>query len=166
MAKYGLMNKSVNTTDILAGAGAGLAGAAALKFGLSKFPTIALPAIAQKVVPLLGSAIAGTALYFLEKEKNGARATAHLVGALTAGAAVNAWSVLKDAVPQLADIVELKYNGMIINEPRRQLNGMLINETTPRLHGYADRANLSDLAAMSMANDEDNDLNELVALDY
>lgn len=171
MAKYGLMNKSVNSTDILTGAGAGLAGAAALKYALSKLNLSAsLPAIALKIVPLVGSAIAGSALYFLQKKSNGSRATAHLVGALTAGAAVNAWSALKEAVTELNDIVELRYNGnyngMIVNDPRYAMNGMIVNDATPRLNGYADRANLGDLAALSMTEDDDADFDGLVSVDY
>lgn len=171
---YGLMNKSVNSTDVLVGALIGTAGSGVVKYviravGLQD----KLPVLVQNWMPLLGSAAAGSIAFMLERGSNRARAQGHLVGAVAAGAAAQAWGLLKSEYPEyFGDVVALKFagygrNGMgiLVNSPTPAIGpgayagmgGLLFNNPGRPLAGvqYADRPELGRLAALAMGEDKD-----------
>lgn len=161
------MGKSVNSTDVLIGAGAGVIGSGAVKFALSKIP-FQIPAALAPIMPVLTSAAVGAALYYGQKKSS--KGVAHFTGAVAAGTAIALMDFAKAQAPQyFGDVVSLKLGnygrgyGLLIDEnPRaemRALNGYngLIIDDTPR--------NLAGLAAASMAPDDDG-MQDLVDMDY
>lgn len=168
---YGLMNKSVNSTDVLIGAAIGTVGSGAVKYiiraaGLQD----KLPVLVQNWMPLIGSSLAGTAAYMLERKGNKSRAEGHLVGAVAAGVAAQAWGLLKSSYPEyFGDVVALKFAGygrngygVLVNSPTPAIGpgayaGMLFNNPGRPLSGvqYADRPELGRLAALAMGDDRD-----------
>jgi hypothetical protein len=167
---YGLLDKSVNSTDVLVGMGIGVVGSGVVKY-LIKAAGMqdSLPVMVQNWMPLLGSALAGTAAYMLERKSNKSRAEGHLVGAITAGAAAQAWGLLKSSYPEyFGDVVALKFAGvpnnygLIVNSPTPAIGpgafrGMIFNNPGRPLAGvqYADRPGLGRLAQLSMGDDRD-----------
>src|SRR5258706_4175172 len=125
----GVLNKSVNTTDVLVGAAVGLGGTLLLKGFGNKMLAGTAPDWLLKGSPMVGGALAGGAMYFLGKKKNMAKANGHLFGALAAGASVQAWDVLKTSFPEgLGDVVSLKL-GRYGN--RYGKYGVFVDEKTP-----------------------------------
>lgn len=174
----GFLNKSVNSTDLLIGAGVGLAGTAVAKWALKTFMPAAPTPVAgygafdvssalKYATPLLGGAIVGTAAYFLQKKGNPSRATGHLVGALAAGASVTVMDVLRDQVPQyFGDVVRLPMNGMgiLVNERApRGMQGLIVNE--PGVRRSMSESNLAQLAAYSMGDSDASGMEELMEMD-
>lgn len=137
--------------DVLLGAVAGLFGGVAAKWVLSKvgdkIPVSIMPYVAQ-AQPLIGGALAATALYYGQKKS--ARAKAHAVGALAIGTALTAWDLLRKHFPQLNGVVllpEYQGYGLLQEDYARGMGGLIVDEP---------RAGMAELAAMSMADDEDN----------
>jgi hypothetical protein len=106
----------------------------------------------------------------LERGSNRARAQGHLVGAVAAGAAAQAWGLLKSSYPEyFGDVVALRFagynrNGMgiLVNSPTPAIGpgayaGMLFDNPGRPLAGvqYADRPELGRLAALAMGDDRD-----------
>lgn len=172
---YGLINKSVNSTDVLAGAAIGLVGSGVIKWGIKQLGLQdKLPVIVQNWMPLLGSTAAGSIAYALERKSNKSRAEGHLVGAIAAGASAQAWGMLKAQYPEyFGDVVALRfagYNrrgmGVLVRNPTPRvgpgaLGGVLFNNPQRRMAGtslagrYADRPEFAGLAAAAMGDDRD-----------
>jgi len=155
----GVFDGSVGAKDVMVGAGLGLAGTAGLKYALNKSGMMAsLPDFALKAFPLLASAVTGGAAYAIQKKKNSSRAKSHFVGAVAAGAAVTAWDVLRNNVPDLSDLVSVRLNGyrgynrgmgvLVADNPGRLAgyNGVIINDSS---------RNLAELNALNMTPDND-----------
>lgn len=154
------VNSSVKGMDVLVGAGAGVLGAELVKMAADKLNlTSKLPEALAPFLPSLTSAAAGFALYYGQKQS--ARATGHLVGALAASVAA--------AVPPVkaklgfSDVVSLR-----LSQYAGRYGGVLVDENTPAIGPGAygglvvdepqramSDANLAALAQMSMGDDND-----------
>lgn len=142
------------STDALVGAGIGLAGVAGLKLLLGNIPTLAnlVPAPVYKALPVIGGALAGVVSYSVTRNK------AYALGALGAGAALNAWDLLSAQFPALGTLTTYSipgYGGYGMLQPERMGAG-----AAGQMGGYAaliddPRPGMSDLAMMSMSSDED-----------
>jgi hypothetical protein len=144
----GVLNKSVNTTDVLMGAAIGFGGTLLMKGMGNKMLAGKVPDFILKGSPLVGGAIAGGLAYAYQSKKNMGRANGWLFGALMAGASVQGWDVLKTSFPEgLGDVVSLQMDqyGVLVDEPQRRLAsmGLLVDEPARRA------ANLAELAALS-----------------
>lgn len=162
---YGLLNKSVNSTDVLLGALIGTAGSGGVKWAVRALGLQdKLPVLIQNWMPLIGSSLAGTAAYMLQGRSQ--KAYGHLVGAVAAGAAAQAWGLLKSQYPEyFGDVVALRFQGyarngmgVLVRNPSRQLGGMLFRNPTRQLSGanmarYADKPHMAGLAAAAMGDD-------------
>lgn len=152
------LGKSVNSTNVLMGAGLGIAGGSLVKFGLAKFAGPKLPQIVKDHIEVISAAIAGFGAYALYRKKNKPKGAALLIGALIAGAAPLASNLLRRQFPQLGDMVDLKLagygdmNGFLVEDRARQMNGFLVND----LKGYAGDPAMAGLAALA-ADDDDYD---------
>lgn len=147
----GFLKGSVQTKDFAVGAGVGLLGQGGVKWALEKIGVIdQIPAIAQRFMPLLSGVITGYGLLLLDKKvlKKG-RGRAHMIGAIAAGAVVQAWQELQAQFPdKFNDYVYLPaYNGVLLDRPSG-MNGVLVD--TQR-----SAANLSALNAYNLANREE-----------
>lgn len=171
---YGLLNRSVNSTDVAAGAAIGLLGSGAVKYLIraAGFQD-KLPVFVQNWMPLLASLAAGSAAYAFERKGNKARAESHLVGAAIAGASAQAWGMLKATYPEyFGDVVSVKLNGygrpgygVLVNSPTPAIgpgafagyNGMIFNNPGRALAGYSNApgSGLAGLAALAMSDDKD-----------
>lgn len=184
---YGVLNKSVNTTDVLAGAAVGVLGSGVVKYLIraAGFQD-KLPVLVQNWMPFLAAAAAGSAAYAFERKSNKTRAEGHLTGAVAAGAAAQAWGMLKSSYPEyFGDVVSLKLNGynngygvlvnsptpqigpgayagMLFNNPSRGMNGMLFNNPSRAMAGYADRPGMAGLAALAMSSDDKDGLESMM----
>lgn len=170
----GVLNKSVNTTDVLMGAALGLAGTLALKGVGNRMLAGKVPDFLLKGSPLVGGILTGAGLYAFGAKKNKAKANAHLFGAAVAGASVQAWDVLKTTFPEgLGDVVSLKlgrygsrgYGSVFVDERTPAVGpggaaygGMIVDEPGRSLSDH----NLAGLAAMQMGDDENSGIEELM----
>jgi hypothetical protein len=167
LGEFGVLNYSVNSTDVLVGAVAGLAGSGAFKMAVNKLG-ITLPEFVTKFWPLVGSAATGAVLYAAQRKKNPSRGKGHLVGAIGAGVSLTAWDMMKAQMPEyFGDMVSLpygrfnRYNGMLVNEPAYRMNGMLVNDPQRALSD----ANLSQLANLSMGDSDVSGMEDLMSLE-
>lgn len=139
----GLFKGSAGSSmDVAVGAGAGLAGIAAVKFAVNKFAPGKLPALVLRALPFLSGAATAGVLY--ATGKRGGHGKGRAIGALMAGVAINAWDEIRANVPELADLVSLNlngmrglrsYRGMIVDNPNRgAMNGMIVNNPNGRLN--------------------------------
>lgn len=169
---YGVMNKSVNSTDVLIGGLIGGAGASLAKAIVNKMEETkpgGVPDLAKRLLPLIGAAGAGTLAYALQSKGNKSRATGQLVGAISVGAGVTAWDALKANLPQyFGDVVSLRLSGypgygVFVNENTPAIGpgamggygGLIVDENQRAMAGYADNPNLAALAQVSMGGDDD-----------
>lgn len=174
-----MLNKSVNSTDVLVGAGLGFAGTLALKGIGNRVLAGKVPDFVLKGSPLVGGLLTGALLYAVGAKKNKSKAQAHAFGAAVAGASVQAWDVLKTSFPDgLGDVVSLKFSGhrpygsVFVDERTpavgpggaayaglNALNGLIVDE------GGRSLSNLSDLANMHMGDGDSSGMEELMDLD-
>jgi hypothetical protein len=167
-----VLKSNVKGTDVVVGALLGLAGSGLAKAAANKLMPSGLPAIVSQFWPVVGSALAGTALYMMEKKGNKSRAEGHLLGALTAGVGVSAWSMLQAQFPDsFSDVVALRYSGyrgyqgypgygsVLINDQARAPYGSLIVNDSPR---QLSDANLAQLGAIAMGDGDDEGLAALM----
>ena len=153
LGNFNPLGQDVNSTDVLIGAVAGLAGSGAIKFAVGKLG-IALPDFLTKFWPLVGSSAAGAALYAAQRGSNKRRGKGHFVGAVGAGVALTAWDLMKAQLPgYFDDVVGLRYGryagyGLMANNPGPQMQGLIVDNS---------RSNLGALAAMSMGESDDMD---------
>lgn len=165
----GLLNKSVNSTDVLAGMGIGVLGSGVVKWGIRSLGLQdKLPVLVQNWMPLLGSSAAGVAAYMLQGRSQ--RAYGHLVGAVAAGAAAQAWGLLKSQYPEyFGDVVALRFQGyarngmgVLVRSPTPRVGpggmaGMLFRNPSRQIAGvasrYADKPHMAGLAMAAMGDD-------------
>lgn len=125
----------VRGTDVLIGALASLAGIWGVKKILNMPMFVGkVPAGLLNFVPAISGAVAGTAAYMLLKRTKMAHKAAGIaVGAVGAGVAINAMNFLKVKFPELADLVDLRLSGIILNDPAvqamRGYNGLLMDDS-------------------------------------
>lgn len=173
--EFGLLDKKVNSTDVLLGGALGFAGTGILKWAGNKFLAGVLPDALLKGSPLVGGAAAGAAAYFYQKDSDQAKADALALGALFAGAAVQLWDVLKTNMPEyFGDVVSLKYGSILVNERTPDIGpggaaygGLIVDEPSRRqLAAYNEKSNLAALAGLAMSeSDLDGGLEDLMGLD-
>lgn len=140
---YSPLNRSVNSTDVLVGAGVGIVGGALVKIGLEKLDEAIggkLPNVVKQYAGPLSAFIAGGVAYYLQRKSKKARGTGHLVGAAVAAILPVAQGLATQFLP-FGNLVDVNL-GLPIDESV----GMMIDE------GVGD---LSDLAAYSASDDED-----------
>jgi hypothetical protein len=160
---FGFINKSVNSTDVLVGAAAGLVGGMLVKMGLNQ--VFAGNASALSTVdqfgPILTGGLVGAGLYFFQRKKNPTRANGHFAGAVVAGGGVSAWKLLKAQFPDLADTVSLRVDGMgyLIDDVSRRTLGYLVPDAVrgSQYGGYGHDGAMARLAAATMDLDDDYD---------
>lgn len=174
----GYLPKSASTNDLLLGAALGLGGTLLMKGLGNKMLAGKAPDWLLKGSPLVGSIATGAVLYVLESKKNKQKAGAHLLGAVLAGASVQAWDVLKTQFPEgLGDVVSLKFSGY-----GRRYGSVIVDERTPNIgpggasygglivdepgRSLSDR-NLGSLAQveMGLGDDDASGLEELMDMD-
>lgn len=157
------------THALVAGAVAGVAVTAGLKFLFSQSDAIknAVPDVVQNNMILVGSLLAGGAIYYARKRASPSMAKANLTGALLAGGVSWGWSALQSAAPNyFGDIVTLSLpgrqmkamRGILTRSPDRRFGGYGFNGTMladPR-HGAAvrDFAESANLAESDGPNDD------------
>lgn len=103
---YNPLGKHVNSTDVLVGAGLGLALGAVVKLGLNKANVATggkFPAFIMSYAGPISTFLAGVALYAFQRKSKHARAQGHLVGAALAAAAPVYWTALGQYGPKMAD---------------------------------------------------------------
>jgi len=170
---FGLLDKSVNSTDVLLGMALGFAGTGLLKYAGNQFAAGILPDALLKGSPLVGGAITAAAAYAYQKDKSVAKANAYALGAAAAGAAVQLWDVLKTQFPQaFGDVVSMKYGSILVNERTPAVgpggaayNGLIVDEPSRRqLAAYNEQSNLSALAGLAMGEPDGHDLEGLMGL--
>lgn len=162
------LNAKVEAFDVVAGALVGLVGVGAGKWAYKQVVDQTSPAWLQSIapaVPALSGAAAGAVLYYAQKSGYPERAAGHATGAVAAGVAVSAWDVMKTQIPALNGMVALRYNGVLINDPRTAMNGMLVNDPRQSLNDYADAPHMAQLAAASMGDDDSSDIENLLEIE-
>jgi len=150
----GVLNKSVNTTDVLVGAAVGLGGTLLLKGFGNKMLAGTAPDWLLKGSPMVGGALAGGAMYFLGKKKNMAKANGHLFGDVVSlklgryGNRYGKYGVFVDE--KTPSVGPGGYGGLVVNDPQRSLSD----------------GNLAQLAQVSMSGGMgDGDMESLMELD-
>lgn len=146
------LKSHVKGTDVVVGGLAALAGIWGVKKVMNTYLVGKVPEIVLRVTPALSGVLAGTALYYLQKKGNRARGMGHAIGAVSAGIAINAMNELKVQFPELADVVDLRLSGLILNDP--QLRGIIVNEPGHALGAYGE----TDFNALAMVGDNVDDM--------
>jgi len=125
----GYLPKSADTNDLILGAALGLGGTLVMKGLGNKLLAGTAPDWLLKGSPLVGGVATGALLYMIEGRKNRQKAGAHMLGAVLAGASVQAWDVLKTQFPEgLGDVVSLRFS----NYGRGGRYGsVIVDERTP-----------------------------------
>lgn len=156
-----LAAKPVVSTDVLVGAAIGVVGQQLVAKAFKKFAPASLQTnqLVGNVLFYGGGAIAGLVAYFAQRNQNHGRATGHFIGALAATSVVAATNVVSTKIPGLSDLVEIQMNdyGLAVQDPRFSA---LIEEPA-QLQAYNDMA---AMAAMSMNEDEDDGLADLIEI--
>jgi hypothetical protein len=121
--EYNPFNKHVNSTDVIIGAGIGMAGGGLVNYGLMKFwPT--RPAMIGTYAPAITPIVAGLVAYSFFRKKSKSRAEGYLAGAVAVGVAPTVWGMVKEALPvsvrqYFADpvIAMPSYSGFLTRSP-------------------------------------------------
>jgi len=92
------LGKHVNSTDVLIGAGIGLAGGGLVMYGVRRFWPSPPAFVTQYSGPLSAFA-AGAAAYSVFRKKSRSRAEGYLAGAVAIGAIPLIYSMVKSALP-------------------------------------------------------------------
>ena len=142
------LNRGVNSTDVLVGSIAGIAGGFGIKYLISKYAASSVPAAVQGFLPFLGPAVTGLALSMAQKRSTPVRGSGHFVGAVAAGVAMQAWNYGKQTFPEFADYVALPMSryGMLVQDNSNPF-GLLVQDNTQNT--------LNELSAISAASDDD-----------
>ena len=136
--EYNPFNKHVNSTDVIIGAGIGLAGGGLVNYGLTRFwPT--RPAMIGTYAPAITPIVAGLVAYSFFRKKSKSRAEGYFAGAVAVGLAPTVWGMVKDALPvnvrsYFADpvIAMPSYGGFLTRSPQ-PLMGLLTASPGPAL---------------------------------
>ena len=122
--EYNPFNKHVNSTDVIIGAGIGLAGGGLVNYGLNRFwPT--RPAFIGTYAPALTPIAAGLIAYSFFRKKSKSRAEGYFAGAVAVGVAPTVWGMVKSALPPTAAqyfadpvIAMPSYGGFLTRSPQ------------------------------------------------
>lgn len=125
------LGKSVNSTDVVIGAGVGFVGGAGLRYLVGRFwPTA--PEFIQKNLGPISTVLAGAAALALMKNKS--RATGIFAGAALTGLAPLGWNFLQKQFPTFfSDYVNVPL-GVLTDVPAM---GLLVDEGSSKLSGLA-----------------------------
>ena len=141
-AEYNPLNKHVNSTDVLVGAGIGVAGGGLVGYGLKKFwPTA--PAFVVGNLGAISAVGAGLAAHMLFRKKSKSRAEGYLVGAVTVAIIPAIWTNVK---PMLPPTIQAYFADPVIAMP--SYSGFLTRSPQP-LMGYRGLLTASPGPAMS-----------------
>ena len=156
LGNFNPLGRAVNSTDVLAGALVGIAGGFGVKYLIGKYAPASLPPMVTNFLPFIGPAVTGVALKYAQM-KNPTRGAGHFVGAVAAGAAMQAWNYGKQTFPEFADVVALPnygYNnyGLLVQDQSNPF-GLLVQDNTQNT--------LNELSAISDAT-EDDGLDDLI----
>jgi hypothetical protein len=141
--EFSPLNKSVNSTDVLVGAGVGIVGGALVKIGMEKLDTALggkLPDFVKQYAGPISAFLAGAGAYYFQRKSKKSRGTGHLVGASIAAILPIAQGLATAYLP-FGSLVDVNL-GLPIDDGV----GMMIDE------GMGD---LGSLAAYSMNDEED-----------
>lgn len=134
--------------DVGLGVVAGAAGVAAVRLALANLPGLSamVPDVLKRALPTIGGALGGVVVYSMTRNK-----TQALV-ALGSGAMLNAWDLISTQFPALGTLTTYNIPGYGLLQPEYDRPGgaglqALIDDPRP---------GMSELAAMSMGNDEEN----------
>lgn len=150
------LNRSVSAQDVLIGGGVGLVAAQGVKAVVGKFaPSILAQAEGTlgKFMPLATGIAAGAALYYGQRKS--ARGFGHAIGAAAVGLALTVREFLAGVSiggMTFSEVTSLRlgqnpYGGFLVPDNTGRMNGLLVADNTD--------ARLNELAAMSMAPDDD-----------
>jgi len=90
--------KTINSTDVMVGAGVGLAGGGLVMYGIRTYwPTA--PAMVTQYGGAISATVAGLAAYLLLHKKSKPRAQGYLAGAVAVGVIPPIWKMIHDALP-------------------------------------------------------------------
>jgi hypothetical protein len=160
-----VFKKPVKGPDVLVGGAAMLLGLYVINWSKSRWASLFPPALLP-FAPAIAGLLGGGIMYMVDKKMidKPESAGGHALGALSAGLAVTALNFLKGRYPvYFADVVDLRLAGLIVNDPQtRRMNGLIVNDPQRRLSGYADNPALGDLASLSMAIDDSDDIEQLI----
>jgi len=125
------LGHSVNSTDVLVGAGIGLAGGMGVRYLLKQTGLLgSLPAIVNQYLVPISTILAG--LLAVAFEKNQSKANGHYVGAVAAGLTPILGGLLVQYLPQFAGLVSVPSVGMLVDD---SFGGMLIDD--PQMGRFA-----------------------------
>jgi len=138
------LGKSVNSTDVLLGAGIGVVGGAAVKYVTNMaIAPASQPTFLQTYMGPISSIGAGIAAFLLLKKKSSQKATGVLTGAILAGVVPAVFAQLKASMPAYFSgygdpLVRMpSYNGLLTASPTPYA-GLLTASPTPGYAGYED----------------------------
>ena len=106
LKEYNPLGKHVSSTDVLAGAGLGLALGAVVKYLLNTLNTSLGGKIPTQIMSSAGpisTFVAGVGLYMFQRKAKKSRAEGHFVGATLAAGAPLFWGALGKFGPKMAD---------------------------------------------------------------
>jgi len=103
-----VLGEKVNSTDVLVGAGLGMAASGALTWLANMLfapkpggdlateqNKVKMLGWAKKAMPLVGSFLSGTVLFAVQQKASPERAQGHAIGAMAAGVGLTTWDLLK-----------------------------------------------------------------------
>jgi hypothetical protein len=141
-AEYNPLNKHVNSTDVMIGAGIGVAGGGVVMYAVKKFwPTA--PSFVMGNLGAISIVGAGLAAHMLFRKKSKSRAEGYLVGAATVAIIPALWTNVK---PMLPATVQQYFGDPVIAMP--SYGGFLTRSPQP-LMGYRGLLTASPGPAMS-----------------
>lgn len=126
------LKSSVRGKDVVVGALLSLAGIFGTKYLINRFAADKIPLTVMRFHPAIAGLITGLAV---GKFMKGASAKGYALGAVAGGLAINAIQELKMKFPELADVVDLRLAGLIVEDPALQGYGLQVDEPTRQLQG-------------------------------
>jgi hypothetical protein len=148
---YNPLGRSVNSTDVLVGAGIGMAGGVLVRKGinfaidkLNMSPTSPFTNFLNDYSSPIATFLAGAAAAMVFRKKSAARATGYLVGATLAAAVPLGWTLI--AKTGFAGLVDVNY-GLLTQE--NDLAGLLVDD--PSMAGLAAYSEPDDVDILDAA---------------
>lgn len=124
------LKSSVRGKDVVVGALLSLAGIFGTKWLINRFAADKIPAMVMRFHPALAGLVTGLVIPKLVK---GPAAKGYALGAVAGGLAINAIQELKMKFPMLADVVDLRLAGMIVEDPALNGYGLTVDEPARQL---------------------------------
>lgn len=136
--EYNPLNKHINSTDVLVGAGIGLAGGGLVMYAQRSFwPTA--PSIVTQYGGPLSAIVAGLGAHALFRKKSRSRAEGYLVGAVAIGVVPALWQMVKGAMPSSVSqyfgdpVIAMPSYGSFLTRSPQPLAGLLTASPGPVL---------------------------------